>query len=284
MSDHRLVVALGDRRYRVERPLGDLPNDAGRVSDVTVDSRGHVFVLLRYDPLVDAPGHAGRRTRPRRQARERMGRGPDRGLAHARLHATTTGSTSSTATRTRSSSARRRASASVASAGGIARSSRSIIRPMSRSRRLATSSCRTAMRPARSTVSGAMGARSSRGERGAGTAASSSIRMRSGCLPDGRVVAVDRENERLQVFSADGDAARRLGRLQAAARHLGRRGRQPVRHRSRAVAHACCRPTARWWGAAGRCSMARTASGATRTAICFWRSRIRAGSRDWRPE
>ena len=56
MSDHRLVVGLGDRRYRVERPWGDLPHDAGRVSDVTVDSRGHVFVLLRYDPLVDAPG------------------------------------------------------------------------------------------------------------------------------------------------------------------------------------------------------------------------------------
>ena len=55
MSDHQLVVALGDRRYRVERPWGDLPSDAGRVSDVTVDSRGHVFVLLRYDPLVDAP-------------------------------------------------------------------------------------------------------------------------------------------------------------------------------------------------------------------------------------
>jgi len=56
MSQHRLVVGLGDRRYRVERPWGDLPSDAGRVSDVTVDSRGHVFVLLRYDPLVDAPG------------------------------------------------------------------------------------------------------------------------------------------------------------------------------------------------------------------------------------
>jgi hypothetical protein len=55
MSEHQLVVALGDRRYRVERPWGDLPNGAGRVTDVTTDSRGHVFVLLRYDPLVDAP-------------------------------------------------------------------------------------------------------------------------------------------------------------------------------------------------------------------------------------
>ena len=25
MSEHRLVVALGERRYRVERPWGDLP-------------------------------------------------------------------------------------------------------------------------------------------------------------------------------------------------------------------------------------------------------------------
>lgn len=46
-----LVVALGGRRYRVERPWGDLP--AGPVTDVTVDSRGHVFVLLRWDPLAD---------------------------------------------------------------------------------------------------------------------------------------------------------------------------------------------------------------------------------------
>jgi DNA-binding beta-propeller fold protein YncE len=45
------VVALGERRYRVERPWGDLPS--GLVSDVTVDSRGHVFVLLRWDPLSD---------------------------------------------------------------------------------------------------------------------------------------------------------------------------------------------------------------------------------------
>ena len=55
MSEHQLVVALGTRRYRVERPWGDLPDGAGRVTDVTTDSRGHVFVLLRYDPMVDEP-------------------------------------------------------------------------------------------------------------------------------------------------------------------------------------------------------------------------------------
>jgi hypothetical protein len=56
MTENRLVVALGSRRYRVERPWGDLPDGKGRVTDVTVDSRGHVFALLRYDPLVDDPG------------------------------------------------------------------------------------------------------------------------------------------------------------------------------------------------------------------------------------
>jgi hypothetical protein len=45
MAENRLVVALGARRYRVERPWGDLPDGRGRVTDVTVDSRGHVFAL-----------------------------------------------------------------------------------------------------------------------------------------------------------------------------------------------------------------------------------------------
>jgi len=56
MSENGLMVALGSRRYRVERPWGDLPDGKGRVTDVTVDSRGHVFALLRYDPLVEDPG------------------------------------------------------------------------------------------------------------------------------------------------------------------------------------------------------------------------------------
>lgn len=51
MQKHSLIVALGERRYRVERPWGDLPD--GLVTDVTADSRGHVFVLLRWDPLAD---------------------------------------------------------------------------------------------------------------------------------------------------------------------------------------------------------------------------------------
>ncbi|MGE0748965.1 MAG: hypothetical protein AB7K64_00055 [Variibacter sp.] len=58
MLEQRLVVGLGERRYRIERPWEDLSGIAGRVSDVAVDSRGHVFVLLRNDPLVDPPRDA----------------------------------------------------------------------------------------------------------------------------------------------------------------------------------------------------------------------------------
>ncbi len=49
---HELIVALGERHYRVERPFGAWPQNAGFVTDVTVDGRGHVFVMLRHDPLV----------------------------------------------------------------------------------------------------------------------------------------------------------------------------------------------------------------------------------------
>lgn len=49
---HELIVALGDRHYRVERPFGSWPQNTGFVTDVTVDWRGHVFVMLRHDPLV----------------------------------------------------------------------------------------------------------------------------------------------------------------------------------------------------------------------------------------
>ena len=47
-----LIVALGEMRYRVERPFGTWPANAGFVTDVTVDRRGHVFVMLRHDPAV----------------------------------------------------------------------------------------------------------------------------------------------------------------------------------------------------------------------------------------
>jgi len=48
-----LFVALGPQRYRVERPWGDLPAGAGKVTDVVCDDRGQVFVLLRADSYVD---------------------------------------------------------------------------------------------------------------------------------------------------------------------------------------------------------------------------------------
>jgi len=49
---HELIVELGDRLYRVERPFGSWPLNTGFVTDVAVDPRGHVFVMLRHDPLV----------------------------------------------------------------------------------------------------------------------------------------------------------------------------------------------------------------------------------------
>jgi hypothetical protein len=52
LTSHELIVALGDTLYRVERPFGSWPRNAGYVTDVAVDPRGHVFVMLRHDPLV----------------------------------------------------------------------------------------------------------------------------------------------------------------------------------------------------------------------------------------
>jgi DNA-binding beta-propeller fold protein YncE len=52
MTRHTLYVALGSQRYRIERPWGDLPAKSGSVTDVTCDARGHLFVLLRRDPYL----------------------------------------------------------------------------------------------------------------------------------------------------------------------------------------------------------------------------------------
>jgi hypothetical protein len=49
-----LFVALGQQRYQVERPWGDLSSGGSKVTDVVCDDRGHVFVLLRADGYVDA--------------------------------------------------------------------------------------------------------------------------------------------------------------------------------------------------------------------------------------
>ena len=53
MTQHHLFVTLGETRYRIERPWGDLPG-TGWVTDVTCDDRGHVFVLLRSDPYIES--------------------------------------------------------------------------------------------------------------------------------------------------------------------------------------------------------------------------------------
>ena len=50
-----LVVALGEARYRVERPWGEVPRGVAKVTDVAVGADGRVHVLLRDDPLVDEP-------------------------------------------------------------------------------------------------------------------------------------------------------------------------------------------------------------------------------------
>lgn len=58
MTRHTLFVALAGQRYRIERPWGEIPSGAGRVTDVSADAEGRVFVLLRQDPYVDAEAPA----------------------------------------------------------------------------------------------------------------------------------------------------------------------------------------------------------------------------------
>lgn len=57
MTPPLLRVALGDRRYRVERPWGDI-RPPGKVTDVAALPDGRVAVLLRSDPFVDARSDA----------------------------------------------------------------------------------------------------------------------------------------------------------------------------------------------------------------------------------
>ena len=49
-----LVVVLGDRRYHVERPWGELPSDMefGPISQLALDSAGRVYVFQRAEPPV----------------------------------------------------------------------------------------------------------------------------------------------------------------------------------------------------------------------------------------
>ena len=58
MPRHQLFVRLGETRYRVERPWGEVPQGAGVPSDVACDAEGRVHVLLRQDPMADPEGPA----------------------------------------------------------------------------------------------------------------------------------------------------------------------------------------------------------------------------------
>ena len=52
--DQNLVVVMGDRRYRVERPWGE-PSEAyplQLISGIAVDSRGRVYAFQRAEPPV----------------------------------------------------------------------------------------------------------------------------------------------------------------------------------------------------------------------------------------
>src|SRR5687768_17306840 len=53
MHPASLIVSLADAFYHVDRPWGELTNRVGKVSDVSLDPQGRVFVLVRRDPLVD---------------------------------------------------------------------------------------------------------------------------------------------------------------------------------------------------------------------------------------
>lgn len=48
-----LIVALGETRYRVERPWGEVPEGPGRVTDIACDAEGRVHVQLRTDAYAD---------------------------------------------------------------------------------------------------------------------------------------------------------------------------------------------------------------------------------------
>ncbi|WP_424810696.1 peptidase [Roseococcus sp. YIM B11640] len=50
-----LHVTIGAQRYLIQRPWGELPAGPGRVSDVGVDAQGHIYVLLRADSYEDLP-------------------------------------------------------------------------------------------------------------------------------------------------------------------------------------------------------------------------------------
>ena len=239
-----LRVALGDQTYRVERPWGDCRRARSRMSPWT--RAGHVFVLLRWDPLADNTSPRVIELAPdgRRVAAWGEGLIAD---AHMLAPRRMTGFSSSTVTRTRSSSAARRhprwrarqASLPPRAIQSSNRCGDCSDRGCLRLGRLCRPAC-TALRRTGSCCS--LGASS-------GTSrVSSSTRTRSGsCVTDvwwwwtGRTIACR--------FSRPTAAAGGLDRVPKAVRHLGRFRRQPLRHRSRADPHEAVRR----WRRLGRC-------------------------------
>jgi peptidylglycine monooxygenase len=58
MPREHLFVALAGQRYRVERPWGAVPQGQGGVTDVACDAAGRVYVQLRSDPYDGGDGPA----------------------------------------------------------------------------------------------------------------------------------------------------------------------------------------------------------------------------------
>ena len=58
MTRHTLFVRLAETLYRIERPWGDRPMGAGSPSDVACDAEGNVYCQLRQDPYVGVAGPA----------------------------------------------------------------------------------------------------------------------------------------------------------------------------------------------------------------------------------
>jgi sugar lactone lactonase YvrE len=56
MAQEPLKVALGESVYRVDRPWGAFA-PPGKVTDVAIDGRGRIAVLLRTDPYCDEPAN-----------------------------------------------------------------------------------------------------------------------------------------------------------------------------------------------------------------------------------
>lgn len=58
MSDRAIFLKLGDTLYRADFPWAKTPAGTFKVSDVATDGRGHVYLLVRRNPFVNDGGPA----------------------------------------------------------------------------------------------------------------------------------------------------------------------------------------------------------------------------------